>query len=81
MRSRGQDWAFKDERGSLFGPWRVTERVTGGNGARWRCRCDVCGASRVFYGYTLRAGLASACRHTAPGHVESASVPPADPSD
>jgi hypothetical protein len=65
MTRRGQDWSFKDETGHVHGSWRALERVTGGNGARWKCRCEICGAVRFFYGYTLRAGLASRCMHTA----------------
>lgn len=67
MKARGQDWAFKDETGKVYGQWCVLGRVVGGNGARWRCRCERCGALRVFYGYSLRAGLASKCKH--PGHL------------
>lgn len=67
MKARGQDWSFKDETGKLFGQWRVLGRVPGGNGARWRVRCELCGALRYFYGYTLRAGLASRCTHPGDG--------------
>ncbi len=73
MSASGQDWALKDETGKVHGPWRVIGRVTGGNGARWQCRCEVCGALRVFYGYALRAGQASTCKHA--GKVGSVMAP------
>ena len=67
VKRSGQEWAFKDETGNLHGEWRVVERsVPGGNGARWRCRCETCGARRVIYGCLLRAGRAPRCLHGAP---------------
>jgi hypothetical protein len=59
----GQDWAFKDETGKLYGGWKVLGRVVGGNGARWRCECERCGSTRVFYGYALRSGNVAPCKH------------------
>jgi len=56
-------WPTKDELGKSYGCWQVIASAPGCNGARWRCRCAVCGSERVFYGFALRAGKARQCEH------------------
>ena len=56
-------WALIDETGNVHGCWVVVSQAMSGNGARWRCRCSVCGADGVFYGYALRAGVVPECKH------------------
>lgn len=64
-------WPLKDESGQRYGCWEVVARAVSCNGARWQCRCIECGKVRTFYGYALRAGVVTPCKHL-PAEPEAA---------